>query len=221
MGAWGAGGFENDAALDFAGTVETVEDIRAAFSIETPEVPIDADKASEIIAAAECVAAMMGRPADDMPDELLDRVKGFGAPDKALFHNARDHVSAVISRSELAELWSEADDPGEFNRAMTGLIDRLNPDLKPKKAAQRKKKPPHNPSPCAFCNQPMGAEEFSMFDISVDMGDGVPIRLGKWAHLACLNAHLHPTHIIQAWKFDPDETAGEVERILSGDTSEE
>ncbi len=46
MGAWGAGGFENDAALDFAGTIETVDDIRWAFSIETPEMPIDADKAS-------------------------------------------------------------------------------------------------------------------------------------------------------------------------------
>ncbi len=217
MGAWGAGGFENDAALDFAGTIETVDDIRSAFSIETPEMPIDADKASEIVAAAECVAAMMGRPADDMPDDLLDRLKAFGTPDKALFHNARDHVSAVISRSELAELWAEADDTGGFNRAMTGLIDRLNPDLKPKKGRKRKKKPPQNPSPCAFCNEPMGAEEFSMFDISVDLGEGVPIRMGKWAHLACLNAHLHPTHLIQAWKFDPEETAEDVERLLRGE----
>jgi hypothetical protein len=53
-----------------------------------------------------------------------------------------------------------------------------------------------------------------MFDLSVDLGDGHPIRLGKWAHLACLNAKVHLNHIVQVWKFDPDETADEVNRIL-------
>jgi hypothetical protein len=214
MGAWGPGGFENDTALDFAGRIGSLDDIRAALSVETPETPIDAEAASEIVAAAECVAAMLGNPADDMPDDLLDRIKGFGKPDKALFHNARDHVSAVISRSELAELWVESGDAPEFNLAMTDLIDRLNPEITPKKGAKRKKKPVFNNSPCAFCNQPMGEAEFSMFDLSVDLGDGHPIRLGKWAHLACLNAKLHPNHIVQVWKFDPDETADEVNRIL-------
>jgi hypothetical protein len=64
MGAWGAGGFENDTALDFAATVESVDDIAAAFAA-APGETIDADTASIVISAAECVAAMLGRPADD------------------------------------------------------------------------------------------------------------------------------------------------------------
>jgi hypothetical protein len=71
MGAWGPGGFENDTALDFAGRIGSLDDIRAALSVETPGTPIDAEAASEIVAAAECVAAMLGNPADDMPDDLL------------------------------------------------------------------------------------------------------------------------------------------------------
>ncbi len=71
MGAWGAGGFENDAALDFAAAVGGVSDIASAFSAE-PGQAIEADAASVIIAAAECVAAMLGRPSDDLPDDLAE-----------------------------------------------------------------------------------------------------------------------------------------------------
>ena len=219
MGAWGAGGFENDTALDFAATVESVDDLAAVFAAEPGET-IDADTASTIIAAAECVAAMLGRPAGDIPEDLAGRLAGFGKPDAALLETARNQISMVISGSELSELWAEADDPGEFNLAMAGLIDRLNPDIKPKAKKGRKKKPHFNPSPCAFCNKPMGEEEFGMFDLSVDLGDGHPMRLGKWAHLSCLNARLHPTHIVQVWKTDPEAIQAEVDRLLGGDESE-
>ena len=217
MGTWGPGGFENDAALDYADTVSAVGDISAAFSIGDPLEPIDADVAATVIAAAECVAAMLGRPAADLPDTLEQRLKALGKPGAELLEAARDRVSAVISRSELAELWAESDDVADFNLAMTGLIDRLNPAIKPKKGARKPKKPDFNPSPCAFCNKPMGEEPFSMFEISVDPGDGHPLRLGKWAHLECLNARLHPTHIIQVWKTDPDEIAARAERLLRGE----
>lgn len=220
MGAWGAGGFENDTALDFIATVESVNDIVAAFSSETGE-KIDADTASMVVAAAECVAAMLGRPADDIPDDFAVRLTGFGKPGPVLLENTRNHVSMVISDSELSELWSEADNPDEFNLAMTGLIDRLNPDIKPKAKKGRKKKPYLNPSPCAFCNRPMGEEEFGMFDLSVDLGDGLPVRLGNWAHLSCLNARLHPSHIVQVWKTDPEAIHAEVERLLSEDNLED
>ena len=221
MGAWGAGGFENDTALDFAAEIESVDDLAAAFAAE-PSETIDADAASTIIAAAECVAAMLGRPADDLPEDLAGRLAGFGKPEPALLETARNHVSMVISNSELTELWAEADNPADFNLAMTGLIDRLNPDIKPKaKKGHKKKKPHFNPSPCAFCNEPMGEQEFGMFDLSVDLGNGEPIRLGKWAHLSCLNAHLHPTHIIQVWKTDPAEIEAAAKRLLEGDDSED
>jgi Domain of unknown function (DUF4259) len=221
MGAWGAGGFESDTALDFAAEIENVGDIATAFAAKPGET-IDADTASTIIAAAECVATMLGRPADDLPEDLADRLAGFGKPAPELLETARNHVSMVISNSELTEIWAESDDPGDFNLAMTGLIDRLNPEIEPKaKKGRKKKKPPSNPSPCAFCNQPMGEEEFGMFDLSVDLGNGLPVRLGKWAHLSCLNARLYPAHIIQAWKTDPEASQAAAERLLKDDDSED
>jgi uncharacterized protein DUF4259 len=218
MGAWGAGGFENDTALDFVATIESVDDLVATFASK-PGEKIDADTASKIIAAAECVAAMLGLPADDMPEGLAVRLSGFGKPEAALLAATRSHVSMVISHSELTELWAEADNPDAFNLAMTGLIDRLNPDIKPKAKKDRKKKPQFNRSPCAFCNRPMG-EEFGMFEILIDLGDG-PSRLGKWAHLSCLNARLHPAHIVQLWKSDPEAIQAEAKRLLKRDKSED
>lgn len=218
MGAWGAGCFENDTALDFAATIESVDDVVATFASE-PGEKVDADTACMILVAGECVAAMLGRPADDLPEDLADRLTGFGKPDAALLETARNRVSRAISHSELSELWAESDDPGAFNLAMTGLIDRLNPDIKPKAKKGRKKNPQFNRSPCAFCNEPMGEEEFGMFDLSVDLGNGHPIRLGKWAHLSCLNARLHPSHIVQVWKTDPEAIQAEVDRLLGDDES--
>jgi len=220
MGAWGARGFENDAALDFVGTIKSVKDLAAAFASQ-PGKNIDADTASMIIAAAECVAAMLGRPADDIPEDLAVRLIGFGKPDAVLLLTTRNHVSMVISHSELSELWAEADNPDEFNLAMTGLIDRLNPDIKPKTKKAQKKKSQFNPSPCAFCNKPMGEAEFGMFELLVDMGGDQPHRLGKWAHISCLNARLHPAHIIQAWKSDPDAIRAEAKRLLGKSDSED
>lgn len=216
MGAWGAGAFENDDALDFAGGVTTVDDIAAAFITWEGEI-IEADVASAIVAAAECVAAMLGRPSEDLPDGLATRLRAFGRPDATLLETARDNLSAVISSSELTELWAEADDPSAFNRAITGLIDRLNPEIPAAKPAGRARKPDFNPSPCVFCNKPMGEENFSSFDISLDLGGGHPVRLGKWAHLECLNARLHPAHIVQAWKTDPATLEDDVARLLQRD----
>ena len=220
MGAWGAGGFENDTALDFVATIASVDDLAAAFASK-PGKKIDADTASTIIAAAECVAAMLGRPADDIPEGLAVRLSGFGKPQAALLEKTRNQVSMVISHSELSVLWAEADNADQFNLAMTGLIDRLNPDIKPQAKKGRKKKPPFNRSPCAFCNKPMGEHAFGMFEILLDLGDGHPVRIGKWAHLSCLNARLHPAHIVQVWRSDPEAIQAEVKRLLRQDNSDD
>lgn len=213
MGAWGAGGFENDTALDFAGTVTDADSLLEAFSA-APGGDIDADEASKMIAAAECVAAMLGRPAEDMPDDLAKTLKPLGVPDEELLELAREHVSMVISASELSDVWAEADDTASFNLAMTGLIDRLNPEIKPKKG--KKKKPYYDHSPCAFCNLPMGEEEYGSFSMTVDIGADEPMTIRKSAHLRCLNARLHPAHIIQAWKTDPEAIEREMQRIFGG-----
>ena len=203
MGAWGAGPFDNDDALDAVDELVSVEAIAAEFTAAGVEGDVEATKSSRIIAAAECVAAMRGHPHPDLPDELAERVRAFGKPSLELFDRARDNVSAVMSRSELGELWAE-EGSGDWNREMTGLVARLNKPQaragKPKTA----KKPFDNPSPCSFCNKPMGEEEMSMFDISLADGMGNSLKQGGWAHIACLNAALHPRHMIQNWQFDDE-----------------
>ncbi len=130
MGTWGAGGFENDTVLDWAAGLASAEDLHAALSGlgEDPTQENDADQAQRVIAAAECVAAMMGRPADGMPEDLMKRLASFGAAGPELREAARNAVSSVLAGSELMDLWAE-DDPAAFNLAVTSLIDRLNPTL--------------------------------------------------------------------------------------------
>lgn len=214
MGAWGSGSFENDTALDFASAIGSVDDVEKAFEASSElgvaliEGEIDADMSCEIIVAAECVASMRGHASPDMPEELAETVQGFGKPSMELFELARNNVSAVISRSELCELWAD-EGSGDWNRAMTDLMDRLN---KPQKKALKKgakarkaKAPQPNPSPCLFCDKPMGDEQFHMFDLTVHEDEFSTSKQGGWVHLECLNAALHPKHMIQNWQFDDEQ----------------
>ena len=214
MGTWGAGAFENDTALDFAAEIRTAQDLADALTIRTPDQPIDADTACRIVVVAECVAAMRGHPCHDMPHGLAERLATFGKPSRSLFHHARDHLSAVMLRSELMELWAE-DDAGPFNLAMHDLLERLN--RAPADASNRqpaKKERVINRSPCSFCDEPMGEEQFSQFSIVLDNGDGVPMTHGAWAHHRCLNAALHPKHMIRVYKNDEPIDPDELDRLL-------
>ena len=214
MGTWGPGAFENDAALDFVPAIETAQDLAKALTIRTPVAPIDADTACRIVVVAECVAAMRGHPCDDMPDALGERLAGFGKPSRSLFHHARDHLAGVMIRSELMELWAESD-PSPFNLAMHDLLERLN--LPPADAPRRKsprKEAVINNSPCAFCDGPMGEGQFSQFSIALDEGDGILSTRGGWAHLRCLNAALHPKHMIRVYKNDEPVDPGQLDRLL-------
>ena len=205
MGAWGAGSFDNDAALDFADSIEVPGDLEAPLSIAS-EDEIDADQASAIIVVAECVAALQGNPLADLPEELAATLKDFPEPSGELIDTVRDHLSAVISRSELVDLWAE-EGSGDWNRAVTDLMQRLNA---PVTARQLAKYPPTKPgptvnrSPCSFCGEEMGEGAFTQFDITVSEDEISSMKLGGWAHLTCLNAALHPRHIIQHWDFDDE-----------------
>ena len=117
-------------------------------------------------------------------------------------------------RSELMELWAEGD-PSPFNLVMHDLLERLNlpPAHTPTEKPPRKK-PVNNNSPCSFCDQPMGEEEFSQFSITLDHGEGLPMTRGGWAHHRCLNAALHPKHMILVFKNDEPIDPDELDRLL-------
>ena len=214
MGTWGPGAFENDAALDFVPGIETAQDLADALTIRAPNQPIDADTACRIVVVAECVAAMRGHPSSDLPEALAERVATFGRPSRSLFHHARDHLAGVMTRSELMELWAESD-PSPFNLAMHDLLERLNlptADALPPKRSRNK--PVTNKSPCSFCDQPMGEDQFSQFSITLDHGDGMPMTRGGWAHHRCLNAALHPKHMIRVYRPEEPVDPDQLDRLL-------
>ncbi len=213
MGAWGAGGFENDTAADFAAGVASVDDLSALFEGLPDDVAetIDADLAQEVVAAAECVAAMMGRPAGDLPGELAARLASFGDAEPHLVEAARNSLSRVLGWSELTDLWAE-DDPAPFNLAVTSLIERLSPDLPFDPPEPRPEKEVRQT--CGFCNGGIEPAELVSIEINQPTDAINVLNRGFWCHLACLNARLHPGHIIQNWKIDPEEAERAAERLL-------
>jgi len=217
MGAWGSGSFDNDTALDWAAGVESVADVSRPFdrlktetdsSPEGPNLILDADFACELIAAAETVAMMMGRRIPGFPEELAARLEGVGEPGDLLWHQSRNAVLHVLRNSELAELWEETADEGgenEWHGAVTGLVNRLNPDIEftPWTEEEAMTFVAKATTACAFCNQPITYEESIGLDVH-DYSDANAFNPLLLAHLACLNKHLHHKHVIHNMKFDPD-----------------
>ncbi len=221
MGAWGAGSFENDTAMDWAASVQSVDDVRAPFERlkrETDahqgetELVVDSDFACELLAAAETVAMLLGRRIPDFPADLAQRLTGSDEPDNLLFHQARNAVLYVMRNSDLAELWEEAtqaNEPNEWLLEMTRLIDRLNPEVEfepwDQDHIEAKVGAPLSAAGgiCAFCNGPIAREE--LWGISVyDAYNMNSIGRGFWLHLPCLNARLHHKYAIADLRFDPD-----------------
>jgi hypothetical protein len=219
MGAWGSGSFENDTAMDWADSVQSLADVRRPFEDlrrvtdasgheDGAAYHVDADLASELIAAAETVAMLMGRKIPDLPKQLQERLEGDGELDNLLFHQARNAVLHVLRNSELAELWEEAaaeTGVNEWHVAVTGLIDRLNPEIEfvPWEPQDIETKAGGPVGPCAFCDQPVERDELFGMNIH-DYSDQMSFSQGLWLHLACLNARLHHKHAIVNLKFDPD-----------------
>jgi hypothetical protein len=210
MGAWGAGSFENDTAMDWAGSVQSVADVRGPFERlkDGGANYVDADLASQVIAAAETVAMLMGRNIPDFPDELRQRLADAGEPDSDLYHRARSAVGQVLRNSELAELWQEAaaeSGVNEWHAAITGLIDRLNPDVDatPWAPEEIEQKVGQVLQTCAFCDRPVAPGELFLMTL-FDASNKSAFDRGLWLHLACLNARMHHKHAIIDLKFDPD-----------------
>ena len=153
MGAWGAGNLENDDALDFVGELtsgaieQRVRDALAAVHL-VDDAEVDATVAAQALVAAELVAASRGHLADDFPADTVSLTKGLKAAD--LKDLACDAVSRVLFSSELVELWAEADESEEWNRTISGLIERLG--KKPRKNVTTKKpKSKFTVCECSFC----------------------------------------------------------------------
>ena len=138
MGAWGHGSFENDTALDW---VSELTERRGFFVFKkaggfsvlekalevVPDTPLDADAGSEALAAAEVIAALMGKGRDCLPKELAEWVSNAQPVDvEPLRTKALKALDAVLSEdSELRELWEESEDFEAWKSDVEGLRSLL------------------------------------------------------------------------------------------------
>ena len=130
-GTWGHGAFENDHALDWVYDVEksgTAETVRDALKLSSGQGHIDATDAEEALVAVEIVAASLGNPAEDFPDELKGWLQRQSTEAlRALVPDALDAIDRIIDpkQSELYALWDEQDDAKAWLAHAARLKSRL------------------------------------------------------------------------------------------------
>lgn len=132
-GAWGMGPFDNDDALDWvwelekAASTDMLED--ALEEVTGSFFYISAPECSRAVAAAEVVAALLGRPGRELPDEVKTWISDSSLrADEDLVALAREAVTLVrdSDKSELADLWRDAgNNYDEWHAGISDLIRRL------------------------------------------------------------------------------------------------
>ncbi|MGC3981405.1 MAG: DUF4259 domain-containing protein [Steroidobacteraceae bacterium] len=151
MGAWDAGNFGNDDALDWIGelcengsTSSVRSALTQAIAQSTPQQPslvgkllgrqpveayLEAPIASEALAAAEIVACWLGHPLAKLPDGVAEWVQEHSHDfSPAFVQLAREAVAHIKTKSELKELWEEGDAKvaAEWHAVIADLEQRLN-----------------------------------------------------------------------------------------------
>ncbi|MEJ2756903.1 MAG: DUF4259 domain-containing protein [Anaerolineales bacterium] len=130
MGAWGTGSFENDDALDWVFELEDARNFQIladAFEtiLDQKDEYLEAPDCSIAICAAEVTAGLLGNPADDLPEEVMEWMEGQPDPSEVLLKLAKNALNAILKKSELKELWQETDDYDEWREIVLDIRDRL------------------------------------------------------------------------------------------------
>jgi hypothetical protein len=131
MGAWGVGSFENDDAMDWIAILLDSDGTDAIHEALEPLLAdgggyLEAPECSAGLAAAEVLAALAGRPAAELPDEVKTWVASHRALGSAgLIARAHKAVQAVATSSELKDLASDSDQMAAWQAAIADLTERL------------------------------------------------------------------------------------------------
>lgn len=129
-GAWGEGSFENDDALDWVAecvnSKDTAEVAKALDAVLNSDY-IESPDGSAAVAAAEVIAAALGRPSTKLPPEVRSWLRRQSLPALAQLAPAAKKVLVRIQDpkiSELRQLWAEGED-ANWQAAMADLSARL------------------------------------------------------------------------------------------------
>lgn len=107
MGAWADGSFDNDDALDWGAELEGAEDsepISVALDavLETDDY-LEAPETLRGISAAEVVAALLGKPAANLPDDVTSWLVGKKPPKPARVKKPQRVVNRILKDSRLKD----------------------------------------------------------------------------------------------------------------------
>ena len=129
MGAWGVGSFENDTACDWLFELQKFKNlglIEQAIGRSNTQEYIDANVATEALAACEILAALLGKEGT-LPDEAQQWVQ---ANPQTVPPFLVEQAQLALRRiegdqSELQELWAETEDLRPWKATLTDLFSRL------------------------------------------------------------------------------------------------
>jgi hypothetical protein len=130
MGASGYSAFENDDAMDWLAELEGAEDtsiLEDAFDaiLEADEDYVEIPEASVAIAAAEVVAALLGRAATLLPEVAMEWIQKQGEVQFTIIEQARSAVNRVLDDSELQGVWEDSDNYDNWKTEVNDLLRRL------------------------------------------------------------------------------------------------
>nr|WP_295869815.1 DUF4259 domain-containing protein [uncultured Chitinophaga sp.] len=130
MGAWGTRNFENDGSQDWIFDVIDSKDgglvtDTLARIINHTETLETAD-CEEGLAAAELVAALMGKPSEDFPEDPLEKLDILNLiATKGLRTQAINAVNKITGTSEMKNYWEEAGQLEAWAAVQASLVKRL------------------------------------------------------------------------------------------------
>ncbi|MBV8252222.1 MAG: DUF4259 domain-containing protein [Chitinophaga sp.] len=130
MGAWGTRNFENDGSQDWV--FDLIESKDGGLVTDTlariinNHEKLEVSDCEEALAAAETVAALVGRPSEDYPEDPLDKLDILNLiGTKALRNQAINAVNKVINSSEMRSYWETEGNLESWEAVQAGLIKRL------------------------------------------------------------------------------------------------
>lgn len=130
MGASGVGSFDNDDAMDWVAKLEGYADdspiVDALNTVidQADDYPEEPD-CSVAIAAAEVVAAQLGNPHENCPEEIEAWMEGRPAPTATRIAQARQAIEVILAESGLKGIWQDSDEWEKWEEAMEDLLSRL------------------------------------------------------------------------------------------------
>ena len=126
MGAWGHAFNANDDAADWLAAFEDAPSwTMVAGALKLNDGHIEAVTGSEAVAAAELVAAGLGKPHAELAPELADWAAENSQGSELLREPARKALATLLNGSELQELWDETGDT-TWRDEIADLQARLN-----------------------------------------------------------------------------------------------